>query len=86
MITDQFLPFLNNVNKYRFFSIPTYNTDIDAAWEDIVMANCQANATALRALMAGWIMAAIRDGERNSEVLKKLAVEAFANTSQTHSR
>jgi hypothetical protein len=41
---------------------------LDAACEEIVMANYQANATALRALMAGRIMAAVRDGERNAEV------------------
>jgi hypothetical protein len=43
------------------------------------VANNDAYSTALRALMAARIMAAVRDGERNSEVLKRLAVEAFAN-------
>ena len=43
------------------------------------MVNNDANSTALRALMAAKIMAAVRDGERNSEVLKSLAVEAFAS-------
>ena len=52
---------------------------LDAAWEEVAVVNNDANSTALRALMAARIMAAVRDGERDSEVLKSLAVEAFAS-------
>ena len=53
---------------------------LDAAWEEVAVVNNDANSAALRALMAAKIMAAVHDGERNSDVLKRIAVEAFAKS------
>ena len=52
----------------------------DAAWEDVefALAKTDANPTALRALMAVRIMTAVRDGERDPERLKELALDAVA--------
>jgi hypothetical protein len=50
----------------------------DAAWEEVglALANKDAKPTALRTLMALRIMTAGRDGERDPERLKELALEA----------
>jgi hypothetical protein len=52
----------------------------DAAWEEVGFAliNEDITPTALRTLMAMRIMAAVRDGERDPERLKELAIEAIA--------
>ena len=52
----------------------------DAAWEEVglALASNDDNPTALRKLMAVRIMAAVRDGERDPERLKELALEAIA--------
>jgi hypothetical protein len=52
----------------------------DAAWDEVgfALANKDVNPTALRALMAVRIMAEVRDGERDPESLKELAVRAVA--------
>ena len=55
----------------------------DAAWEDVefALAKTDANPSALRTLMAVRIMTAVRDGERDPERLKELALEAVAKGS-----
>ena len=52
----------------------------DAAWEEVALAlaSNDDNPTALRTLMAVRIMAAVRDGERDLERLKELALDAIA--------
>ena len=54
----------------------------DAAWEKVVFAlvNEDVTPTALRTLMALRIMAAVRDGERDAERLKELALDAIAKS------
>jgi hypothetical protein len=52
----------------------------DAAWEEAeyALASNAFDPTALRKLMAVRIMAAVRDGERDPERLKELALDAIA--------
>ena len=52
----------------------------DAAWEEVgfALASKDDNPTALRKLMAVRIMAAVRDGERDPERLKEMALETIA--------
>jgi len=52
----------------------------DAAWEEVwfALASKDDNPTALRKLMAVRIVTAVRDGERDPERLKELALEAIA--------
>ena len=52
----------------------------DAAWEEVgfALASKHDNATALHKLMAVRIMAAVRDGERDPERLKEIALDAIA--------
>ena len=55
----------------------------DAAWEEVefALARQDGNPTALRTLMAVRIMAAVRDGERDPERLKELALDVVAKGS-----
>ena len=52
----------------------------DAAWEEVGFALAMRNVepTAIRTLMSVRIMAAVRDGERDPDELKELALEAVA--------
>ena len=52
----------------------------DAAWEEVgfALVNEDVTPAALRKIMAVRIMAAVRDGERDPERLKELAIEAVA--------
>jgi hypothetical protein len=52
----------------------------DAAWEEVgfALARGDSDPNAIRSLMAIRIMAAVRDGERDPERLKELALEAIA--------
>jgi hypothetical protein len=52
----------------------------DAAWEEAeyALASNNFDPAALRRLMALRIMAAVRDGERDPERLKELALDAIA--------
>ena len=52
----------------------------DAAWEEVgfALVNEDVTPTALRQIMALRIMAAVRDGERDPERLKELALETVA--------
>ena len=52
----------------------------DAAWEEVGFALVKEDVppVALRKIMAVRIMAAVRDGERDPELLKELAIEAVA--------
>ena len=52
----------------------------DAAWEEVgfALVNEDVTSTALRQIMALRIMAAVRDGERDPERLKELALETVA--------
>ena len=54
----------------------------DAAWEEAeyALASNTFDPTGLRRLMALKIMAAVRDGERDPERLKKLALEVVAKS------
>lgn len=52
----------------------------DAAWEEVeyALASNAFDPDGLRRLMALRIMAAVRDGERDPECLKELALDAIA--------
>ena len=52
----------------------------DAAWKEVGFALVKEDVppAALRKIMAVRIMAAVRDGERDPELLKELAIEAVA--------
>ena len=52
----------------------------DAAWEEVgfALASKDDNPMALGKLMAVRIMTAVRDGERDPERLKEMALEAIA--------
>ena len=52
----------------------------DAAWEEVgfALVNEDVTPTALRQKMAVRIMVAVRDGERDPERLKELALDAIA--------
>jgi len=52
----------------------------DAAWEEVgfALAMRDVEPTAIRTLMSVRIMAAVRDGERDPDELKELALEAVA--------
>ena len=52
----------------------------DTTWEEVgfALVNEDVTPTALRQMMAMRIMAAVRDGERDPERLKELAIEAIA--------
>ena len=55
----------------------------DAAWEEVgfALVNEDVTPTALRQIMALRIMAAVRDGERDPQRLKELALAAIARGS-----
>ena len=52
----------------------------DTAWEEVeyALAGSQIDRTGLRTIMSVRIMAAVRDGERDPERLKELALDAIA--------
>ncbi len=63
-----------------FFDPETLNLmsrAFDAAWNEVGIAS-RAEPTAIRTLMSVRIMTAVRDGQRNPERLKELALEAIA--------
>ncbi len=53
----------------------------DAAWDEVefALASNTFDSTGVRTLMSVRIMAAVRDGERDPQRLKELALEAIAN-------
>ena len=52
----------------------------DTAWEEVeyTLAGSEIDRTGLRTIMSVRIMAAVRDGERDPESLRELALEAIA--------
>ena len=54
----------------------------DAAWEEIeyALAGSKLNPSKLRTAMVARIMLAVKDGERDPERLKELAIETIAKS------
>ena len=52
----------------------------DTAWKEVeyALAGSESDPTGLRTIMSVRIMAAVRDGERDPERLKEVALEAVA--------
>jgi hypothetical protein len=75
------MPFASD--RYDPETLNLMSRAFDAAWEETeyALANNNFDPTGLRTMMAVRIMAAVRDGERDPERLKGLALEAIAKVS-----